>query len=168
MNPVFNLKLKNMLEQEKNITFVYTIVVSMSERYFKTVHQLIVAGHWITDQISRELKELGYTEPQFNVLRTLREANGGPLTVQEILGKMVQRNSNVTRIVDKLIDKSAVERKECATNRRKMDITLTKTGNEILDRLEKKVSEFHQPMMAQLSPDELETLKRLIKKLINK
>ena len=137
----------------------------MSKEYFHTIHQIITVGHWITDQVSKELKEFGITEPQYNVLRTLKEANGKPATVQDILEKMVQRSSNVTRIVDKLIAKGLVDRKECPSNRRKVDITLTPSGFKFLKKLDKKVEALHQPLMKNLSGEELSTLKKLIQKL---
>lgn len=137
----------------------------MKKKYFKAIHQLITTGHWITDQVSKALKGHGSTEPQYNVLRILDAANGKALSVQEILEKMVQRNSNITRIVDKLIAKGCVERKECPSNRRKMDITLTKDGKAFLETLDEKVHQLHKPLMKNLSSDELDTLRKLIKKL---
>ena len=137
----------------------------MNEQYFQAVYQIITMGHWVTDQISKELKEFGMTEPQFNVLRVLRSAKGEPLTVQEILNNMVQRSSNVTRIIDKLLKKGYVNRQECATNRRKMDITITEAGREILEKLDAKVYDFHRPRMDKLTEEELVTLKALIQKL---
>jgi DNA-binding MarR family transcriptional regulator len=137
----------------------------MKETYYQTIYQIICTGHWITDRVNQELKELGTTEPQYNVLRTLKAANGKPITVQQILDKMVQRSSNVTRIVDKLISKGLVERKECPTNRRKMDITITKQGLSFLQKLDKKVDAFNQPLMENLNETELKTLKKLILKL---
>lgn len=137
----------------------------MSEQYFQVVYQIITMGHWVTDQISKELKEFGMTEPQYNVLRVLSSAKGEPLTVQEILNNMVQRSSNVTRIIDKLLKKGYVNRQECATNRRKMDITITEEGCEILEKLDVKVYDFHRPMAGKLTEEELVTLKALIQKL---
>lgn len=137
----------------------------MNNQYFQTIYQIIKTGHWVTDQISKELKEFGMTEPQFNVLRILRGAKGKPVTVQEILENMVQRSSNVTRIVDKLLSKEYVERQICATNRRKMDISITPAGSDILKKLDKKVFDFHQPFINKLSEEELKTLKQLIIKL---
>ena len=137
----------------------------MSAQYFKTIHQIITTGHWVTHQVSLALKEFGITEPQYNVLRALQEAKGEPLTVEEILSKMVQRNSNVTRIVDKLLTKGYVERKECPSNRRKMDITITDLGIKDLRIFEQKVISFHQPMMDNLTEEELHQLNHLIKKL---
>ncbi len=137
----------------------------MNEKYFQTIFQIIRTGHWITEQISRELKEFGITEPQYNVLRILKAGKGKPLTVQRILESMVQRSSNITRIVDKLQAKKLVHRQECPTNRRKMDISITESGLKVLEQLDKKVHDFHQPMMENLSNEELETLKNLIIKL---
>ena len=143
----------------------YKCCTVMNETYFQAIFSIITTGHWITDEISRELKEFGMTEPQFNVLRTLKAAKGKPLTVGEILDKMVQRSSNITRIVDKLVAKKYVSRVECPENRRKMDITITKEGVKILKQLDKKVYAFHKPYMDKLSEKELITLKKLILKL---
>ena len=134
-------------------------------KYYLTILEIIKTGHWLTDQISRELKEYDATEPQFNVLRILRGKKGEPITVQDIQEQMVQRTSNVTRIIDRLITKELVERKECRTNRRKMDITITEKGLETLKVLDKKVTAFHKPMTNNLNDDELGQLYKLIKKL---
>ncbi len=135
------------------------------DSYFKTVHEIIRTGHWITDSISKELKEFGIYEPQYNVLRILREAKGEPISVNTILEQMVQRSSNVTRIVDKLTAKGLVERKLSDKDRRKMDILITNEGKTFLKKLDDKVYQFHKPMMNNLNTEEKETLRRLIKKL---
>ncbi|MEM6633450.1 MAG: MarR family transcriptional regulator [Bacteroidota bacterium] len=138
----------------------------MSEPFFQAIFQIIRTGHRITDQVSQKLKADGFTEPQYNVLRILRGAKGKPLTVQTIQERMVQRSSNVTRIIDKLLAKECVVRKECPSNRRKMDITLTDTGNNVLKQLDAKVYALHKPMMDRLEDHELDLLKDLILKLI--
>ncbi len=137
----------------------------MNEEYFRAIHQVITTGHWITDQVSKVLKDFGASEPQYNVLRILRGAQGRPVAVQEILEHMVQRSSNITRIVDKLVARGYAERKECPTNRRKMDITITPSGLDILKQMDERVVAFHQPYMDKLKPEELQTLNQLITKL---
>ena len=136
--------------------------------YFEAVFEIIRTGHWITDSVSKELKEFDIYEPQFNVLRILRGAKGKPVSVNAILERMVQRSSNVTRIVDKLALKGLVTRTLCPDDRRKMDIVITNEGLELLKKLDKKVESFHKPMMNNLSADEAETLKQLIQKLRGK
>ncbi len=137
----------------------------MIEQYFAAIHQIITKGHWITAQVGKALKKYGVTEPQYNVLRTLETHRERPMTVQEILANMVQQNSNVTRIVDKLISQGYVHRAECPSNRRKMDVTITRSGRAMLKKLDRKVLAFHQPMMSKLTPKELKTLGLLIAKL---
>lgn len=137
----------------------------MSKNYFSAIFQIISTGHWITDQVTKELKEFDISEPQFNVLRILKGSVGTPLTVESIQKRMIQKSSNITRIIDKLLSKGFVERKECVENRRKMDITITKNGIKQLEVLSKRVQSLHQPMMNNLNPDELKTLSNLIIKL---
>ena len=137
------------------------------KKYYKTVHEIIITGHWITDNISQEIKSFGATEPQYNVLRILSDRDK-PTTVMEITEGMVQRSSNVTRIIDKLLDKKFVIRKECSTNRRKMDITITDKGLTFLKKLDKKVHAFHYPMMDNLSGKEADALRYLIEKMKGK
>ena len=137
----------------------------MNKEYYQAIYNIITTGHRITDEVTRGLKEFGITEPQFNVLRILRGAKGQPVTVGKILENMVQRSSNITRIVDKLVAKQYVERKECPSNRRKMDIIITPTGLTILKQLDKKVHALHKPYLNNLSSKELNTLNNLIHKL---
>lgn len=137
----------------------------MNEVYFQTIYEIITTGHWITDEVTKTLKEYGVTEPQYNVLKILKGAKGEPVTVGEILDNMVQRSSNITRIVDKLVAKNFAKRTECPTNRRKMDIVITPTGLSMLKQLDKKVHVFHKPYFNKLNPEELNTLKSLIQKL---
>lgn len=134
----------------------------MNKSYFQAMHQIISTGYWIINQVGKELKEFGITEPQYNVLRTLIEADEQPLTVQAIQEKMIQKNSNVSRIIDKLLDKGLVGRKECPSNRRKVDIVITESGKSLLKILDKKILAFHSPMMQNLNEEELETLTQLI------
>ena len=136
--------------------------------YFETIHEIIKTGHWITDSISKELREYGIYEPQYNVLRILRGANGRPISVNTILEHMVQRSSNVTRIVDKLETKEYVERTLSTVDRRRMDIIITDKGIELLKKLDNKVKAFYKPMMHNLSIEETETLMQLIIKLKTK
>ena len=139
--------------------------MNINKAYYPAVYEIITTGHWLTDEVSKALKVFGISEPQYNVLRILRSANGRPITVGQILNRMVQRSSNITRIVDKLVAKNLALREECPTNRRKMDIKITDTGLELLRHLDKNVQDFHEPFYDKLSYEELITLKALIQKL---
>ena len=137
----------------------------MNNSCLQAMYEIIRMGHWITDSVSKELKEFEIYEPQYNVLRILCWAKGNPISVNTILENMVQRSSNVTRIVDKLAVKGLVERTLAVDDRRKMDIVITNEGLDLLKILEKKVMKLHEPMMNNLNSEEAETLRRLIIKL---
>ena len=132
--------------------------------YFQAVYEILRTGHWFTDQVSRELKEYGIYEPQFNVLRILRGA-GRQVSVSYILERMIQPSSNVTRIVEKLESRGLVDRKLCPADRRKMDISITPEGLKLLRQLDAKVEKLHEPMMHNLTDSEAKQLKQLIQKL---
>ncbi|MDR6238912.1 MarR family winged helix-turn-helix transcriptional regulator [Aureibacter tunicatorum] len=132
--------------------------------YLKAIHKLIRTGHWITDCVGAELKEFDITEPQYNVLRILSSSGDEAMTVKEIQDRMVQRSSNVSRIIDKLLAKGYVSRKECQHNRRKMDISMTDEGHSILALLDQKVSAFHKPLKQKLSDEELRALDKILTK----
>ena len=132
------------------------------------IGQIIKTGHWITDQVGMALKVHDFSEPQYNVLRILKGRKGQPITVQGIQEKMVQRTSNVTRIIDKLLEKGLVSRNECPSNRRRMDVAITTAGEEVLVQLNKTVKEFHRPMFKNLTNKEAQTLTQLIIKLKGK
>ena len=52
------------------------------------------------------LKPLGITPEQFNILRILRGQKGNPIALRDISGRMIDRNSNTSRLIDKLVDKT--------------------------------------------------------------
>lgn len=133
--------------------------------YFESIGEIIRTGHWFTDSITKELKEYGIYEPQYNVMRILYVAKGEPVSVNTILEGMMQPSSNVTRIVDKLSSKGLVSRTLSEKDRRKMDIVLTIEGKKLLEKLDEKVHAFHRPMMKNLTSSEAKTLKDLILKL---
>ena len=126
----------------------------MNKYYYKAILKIINKGHQLTDIVAIELKQYEISEPQFNVLRILRGANGNPLCVQEIAKRMVHRSSNVTRIIDKLLKRDLVIRQECSGNRRKMDILITNNGLALLKKLDIKLENFHNQYKNNLTNEE--------------
>ncbi len=139
--------------------------MTQDKTYFTAIFEIIKMGHALTDGVNSELKSHGITEPQFNVLRILRGRRGEPATVQSVQDDMVQKSSNVTRIIDKLIDKGYVHREQCPTNRRRVDLTITEDGLEALKTFDRVVESFHEPMKEALTRTESVQLTTLINKL---
>jgi DNA-binding MarR family transcriptional regulator len=77
---------------------------------------------------------------------------------------MIAKNSNTTRLIDKLLLKDFVTREVCPDNRRKIEVLITEKGLAILTELDPKVSEHEQLFAANLSKTELEQLNVLLEK----
>ena len=87
------------------------------------------------------LKPHGITPEQFNILRILRGQHGQPLALRDISGRMIDRNSNTSRLVDKLMAKGLVRRETCTTDRRRVDIALTEEGDALTTQLKALMDE---------------------------
>ncbi len=92
------------------------------------------------------LKPHGITPEQFNILRILRGQHGQPLALRDISGRMIDRNSNTSRLVDKLITKGLVRRKTCPNDRRRVDIALTEEGLALTTTLKAMMDENMQSL----------------------
>ncbi len=104
----------------------------IKDPYARAMLNIIFTGSWIVSNANQSLKPFGITEPQYNVLRILRGQNGEAMNLFEIQNRMLQRMSNVSRLIDKLVDKGFVERTECKENRRMVDIRITQQGLTLL------------------------------------
>lgn len=111
------------------------------------------------------LKEREISMPQYNVLRILRGQNGQPANLSTLQERMIDKNSNTTRLVDKLIKNALVSRRVCAQNRRKIEIFITPKGMELLETLDPLIEAHNLKATANLTTNELETLNALLDKL---
>ncbi len=133
----------------------------------KTVLNISYSSTWIKDEIASALKPFDISIEQFNVLRILRGQKGNPTNLQDIQDRMINKMSNTTRLVDKLILKDFVERFTCEKNRRKVDIFITEKGLNLLKELDPVVDNTEAQITKNLNSDELETLNYLLTKLRN-
>lgn len=109
-------------------------------------------------------KRHGISPPQYNVLRILR-GHGRPLPSLEIAEQMITRVPDVTRLVDRLEAAKLVERQRIAEDRRVVLVAITRTGLELLRRLDAAVIALHKSQLAHLTRAELAELNRLLVKI---
>lgn len=139
-----------------------TIKLSINK---KVMLNLTFTKNYLTDGLSDVLKPYGISIEQFNVLRILRGQKGSPLNMQNIQERMVTKNSNTTRLIDKLLLKEMVIRNICPNNRRKIEIKITDIGLNILKELDPMINNFEMDITKKLSNQELETLNFLLEKI---
>lgn len=119
----------------------------------------------ITDNFNEILRPYNISGEQYNVLRILRGQKEKIVNMTTIQDRMLTKNSNTTRLIDKLLVKNMVSRAICADNRRKMEIQITDTGLKALEELDLKVIEHDQYFTQNLNNEELTTLNDLLEKL---
>jgi len=132
-----------------------------------TVISVFHVNSVIKDALLLQLKPYDLSIEQYNVLRILRGQKGNPINLQDIQERMINKMSNTTRLVDKLLKKDFVKRITCKNNRRKVEISITKTGLEILEELDPKIDGAESKITSPLNPKELKQLNNLLLKLNN-
>lgn len=141
-----------------------TIKLSISK---KVILNLTVTKNFIGDRFNELLKPYGISSEQYNVLRILRGQRENPLNMQDIQERMVTKNSNTTRLIDKLLLKEMVIRNTCPENRRKIEIQITENGLNILSELDEIIEKYELLITKKLTNEELETLNILLEKIRN-
>ena len=102
----------------------------------KSVVNIIFTGNWMMQQMNELLKPFGLTPQQYNVLRILRGQQNNPMTVLGITERMLDKMSNASRLVDKLLEKKLVLRRECPKDRRAVDIIILPAGLALLEEID--------------------------------
>jgi DNA-binding MarR family transcriptional regulator len=119
----------------------------------------------IEESIVSVLKHYDLSTPQYNVLRILRGQNGNPAQLSTLQERMIDKYSNTTRLVDKLIDKGWMRRNICKDNRRKIEMFITDDGLHILKQLDPIIENNNNTILSNLSNSELEHLNTILDKL---
>jgi DNA-binding MarR family transcriptional regulator len=118
----------------------------------------------INDKFNEILKPCDLSSEQYNVLRILRGQKGLPTNMFVIQERMIAKNSNTTRLIDKLLLKELVTREVCPENRRKIEVLITHKGLNLLTELDPKVIEHEQQFASNLTKVELQELNILLEK----
>jgi DNA-binding MarR family transcriptional regulator len=146
------------LEQEIKQTRPFK---SISE---KTLVNIMFTNNWIHFKHNKYLKPFEISIQQYNVLRILNGQIGQPITINEIIDRMLDKMSNASRLVDKLFAKGYVRREQKAGNRRACDVTITPKGISFLADVTKSINGIEKDMNT-LSEAEFEELNRLLDKI---
>ena len=131
----------------------------------KVIIKLIRMNCAINEQLMLALKPFGISIQQFNVLRILRGQKGVAANLFTVQEKMVNKMSNTTRIIDKLIDKSFVKRIICKENRRKIELFITEEGLNFLKQVDPVIDQIEEKMTDHLSEKEKQEMLILLNKL---
>lgn len=133
--------------------------------YTKTVLNIMYSSRLVEEKVAEMLKPFGISMQQYNVLRILRGQKGKPANLFTIQERMINKMSNTTRLVDKLIEKGYAERSICESNRRKVEIVITSDGLNLLREIDPLTLSNNNLILKDFSLNELNTLNTLLDKL---
>ena len=129
----------------------------------KGVINFIFTYNWLNEKMKIFFDREKITSQQFNILRILRGA-GKPISTLQIRQRMLDKMSDTSRIVDRLVIKGLVKKNICANDKRLVDVSITEKGKKLLDKLDQ-----HEPDMdaifGSLSQAEVKTLNTLLDKI---
>ncbi len=142
---------------------------AIKQSKFKSEHQkmlinILFTSGWLSSAHTAQLKPHGISVQQYNILRILRGQHPNPATVNLLIDRMLDKNSNASRLVEKLRLKKLVERSICKDDRRAVNVLITKKGLELLVELD-KLEEHFVAQLQNISEKEAEQLNLLLDKL---
>ena len=125
---------------------------------------LLFSYGWVIEKIKDFLSREDITHQQYNILRILRGAHPKPLSTLQIRERMLDKMSDTSRIVDRLLLKALVEKQTCPADKRLVDITISEKGQALLMRLDEASAEM-DAVLNNLSEEEAEQLSGLLDKM---
>jgi DNA-binding MarR family transcriptional regulator len=131
--------------------------------YQKLHINLIFTYNWVTEQSKKFFETEDITPQQFNILRILRGA-GKPLSTLQIRQRMLDKMSDTSRIVDRLVKKGLVKKVICKSDRRLVDVSISETGATLLEKLDQHESDMDS-VVTNLTLEEATNLNQLLDKI---
>ncbi len=136
---------------------------TFGNEFQKSAINLIFTSNWVNERMKAIFDRADITSQQFNILRILRGA-AQPLSTLQIRQRMLDKMSDTSRIVDRMIIKGLVKKVVCTTDKRLVDITLCEKGTDLLKTLDTHQDEM-DGILKNLSEEEAQTLNQLLDKI---
>jgi DNA-binding MarR family transcriptional regulator len=136
---------------------------SFRNEFQKMGINLLFTANWLNEQIGKILSEEGVTQQQYNILRILR-GSATPLSTLKIRERMLDKMSDTSRIVDRLIAKELVLKNTCEKDKRLVDITLSPKGLDLVDQLD-QFNDRIDALLKGINASEAATLNQILDKI---
>ncbi|HEY8387238.1 MAG TPA: MarR family transcriptional regulator [Parasegetibacter sp.] len=128
--------------------------------YQKVIINLIYTHNWLMERMKSMFENEDLTLQQYNILRILRGSET-PLSTLQIRQRMLDKMSDTSRIVDRLITKGLVKKSSCKEDKRLVDIMITTKGRRLLEKMDLLNDEMDN-LVAALSTEEAKQLNALL------
>ena len=126
---------------------------------------LLRTGDALMQGVAATLRPTGLSPTQYNILRILRGAEPDGLACREIGERMITRDPDVTRLLDRLEERGLVTRSRGAEDRRRIVTRVTGEGLRILEPLDGPIAALHVKQLGHLGPERLKVLIALLEEV---
>ena len=134
-----------------------------NSEYQKSVINIIYTYNWLREKLQDIFDREDLTMQQFNILRILR-GNAAPLSTLQIRERMLDKMSDTSRIVDRLIIKGLARKVINKSDKRLVDVSISERGKKLLQKTDVFETEIEQ-LIGNLSEAEARTLNKLLDKI---
>lgn len=139
----------------------------IQQKKFKSAHQkavinLIYTSNWLQSKHHGYFKKFGITGQQFNILRILKGQHPASISATAIKSRLLDQNSDVSRLLDRLVAKNLITKSTCPKDKRATDVNITPQGMDLLKEIDKEQTEIDGTL--QLTPEEAALLSDLLDK----
>jgi MarR family 2-MHQ and catechol resistance regulon transcriptional repressor len=121
--------------------------------------------NWFKEEQKNFFKPYDITSQQFNVLRILRGNYPNPYTTSQVRERMLDKMSDASRIVDRLVKKGLVERSVTKSDKRLVDVVIAKKGMELLDKIDAPLEKFMERTFNSLSKSDKNQFIAMLEKI---
>jgi DNA-binding MarR family transcriptional regulator len=130
----------------------------------KTVVNVLYTYGWVTNLLRKRFDQYHITMQQFNILRILRGQYPNPATINLLKERMLDKMSDASRIVERLVQKELVSRCTNEKDRRAVDIMINEKGLELLKTLDQELN-VEEILKDHLTDEEAQQLNYLLDKM---
>ena len=102
----------------------------------KVAVNLIYTTNWLEAKQNEFFKAFGLTSSQYNILRILRGQGNNSISGADIKSRMLERNSDISRMLDRLLKKRLVTKRQCPNDKRAADIMIAPAGLSLLSEID--------------------------------
>jgi DNA-binding MarR family transcriptional regulator len=129
----------------------------------KAVINLLFTSNWLQNKHNEFFKNFGITGTQFNILRILRGRHPEKISGVEIKARMLDKNSDVSRLLDRMITKKFIEKAQCPSDKRASDVVITEEGLKLLKQIDDEMDKTDSKVLC-LTSAEAKQLSELLDK----
>lgn len=148
-----------------NIEKLIAIKTFTSEHH-KGLVSLIFVGNWIISRHQAFFKQYDITMQQFNILRILRGQHPKCASINTLKDRMLDKMSDVSRLVERLRKAGLVERKSSDVDRRAVDVMITPKGLALLSTIDEQIETLEDTLKESLNEKEVAQLNKLLDKML--